>query len=49
MFGIETLSGNAQAVAIVGAVVGEALALNLVYTALGRIVGPPLTEAVTGT
>jgi hypothetical protein len=48
MFGIETLSGNAQAAAIVAAVIGEALALNLVYTALERVAGPALTEAVTG-
>ncbi|UPV72840.1 hypothetical protein M0R89_09785 [Halorussus limi] len=48
MFGIETLSGNAQAAAIVGAVIGEALTLNAVYTALERIAGPALTEAVTG-
>ncbi|WP_276300139.1 DUF7512 family protein [Halorussus lipolyticus] len=49
MFGIETLSGNAQAVAIVAAVIGEALALNVVYTVLERIAGPALTEAVAGT
>ena len=49
MFGIEHLTGNAQAAAVVAVVVGEALALNLVYAGLARVAGPAVTEAVTGT
>ena len=48
MFGIETLGGDAQAAALVAAVLLEALALNLGYGALSRLAGPSVTNAVQG-
>jgi hypothetical protein len=40
MFGIETLSGNAQAAALIGLVLLEAIALHVGYSGLTRITAP---------
>jgi hypothetical protein len=48
MFGIESLSGNAQAVVLVGIVLVEAAALYVGYGALERIVGPTIAAALRG-
>ena len=48
MFGIETLTGNAQAVALVGLVLVEAAVLYLGYGALERVAGPYLVDLVRG-
>jgi hypothetical protein len=47
MFGIEQLTGNAQAAAIVGVVLAEALVLNAGYGVLARAVRPAITDALT--
>lgn len=47
MFGIEHLTGDAQAVATVGVVVVEALVLNVGYAALSRVASPAVTAALT--
>lgn len=48
MFGIETLSGTAQAMAIVGVVLAEAIALYVGYGALARITSPTVLNALGG-
>lgn len=48
MFGLELLSGTAQAVAIVGVVLAEAIALYVGYGALTQIVSPPIRETLEG-
>lgn len=40
MFGIETLSGNAQAAALIGIVLVEAIVLHVGYSGLTRIAAP---------
>lgn len=46
MFGLELLSGTAHAVAIVGIVLTEAIALYVGYGALTQIVGPTVRETL---
>ncbi|WP_254538807.1 DUF7512 family protein [Halomarina litorea] len=48
MVGIEAVSGSAGAIATVGFVLGEALALYVGYGALASLVGSPLLDAVGG-
>lgn len=48
MFGIEQLTGNAQAAAIVGIVLAEALVLNVGYGVLVRAARPAIIDALTG-
>ncbi|WP_433629822.1 DUF7512 family protein [Halomicrococcus sp. NG-SE-24] len=48
MLGIESLSGNALAVATVGVVLAEAMVLYVGYGALSRVAGPQLLDAVSG-
>jgi hypothetical protein len=48
MFGIESLSGNAQAVVLVGIVLVEAAVLYVGYGALERIVGPTVAGVLRG-
>ena len=40
MFGIESLSGNAQAAALIGLVLAEAIVLHVGYSMLTRIAAP---------
>lgn len=46
MFGIETLSGQAQAAAEIALVFAEAIALYVGYGALTRGVGPTVLDAL---
>lgn len=46
MFGIETLGGQAQAVAKIALVFAEAIALYVGYGALTRSVGPTVLNAL---
>ena len=48
MFGIETLSGNAQAAVLVGIVLIEAMVLYLVYGWLETWFGPSLKRLLQG-
>ncbi len=48
MLGLESLSGNAQAVATVGVVLAEAMVLYVGYGALSRVAGPEIVDAVQG-
>ncbi|SEO23885.1 hypothetical protein SAMN04487948_101270 [Halogranum amylolyticum] len=48
MFGIETLSGTAQAAALVGLVLVEAIVLYVGYGGLVRLVGPTVIDALGG-
>jgi hypothetical protein len=48
MFGIESLSGNAQAAVLVGVVLVEAMVLYVGYGALTRAVGDAITDAIGG-
>jgi hypothetical protein len=48
MFGIETLSGTAQAVALVGIVFVEAILLYVGYGALTRVLGPAVERFLVG-
>lgn len=48
MFGIETLSGTMQAVALVGLVLLEAIALYIGYGGLVRVLGPTVVNAIGG-
>jgi hypothetical protein len=48
MFGLETLDGWAQAVAVMGIVLVEAIALYVGYGALERLLGPRITNAIRG-
>ena len=47
MFGIETLSGNAQAAALIGLVLVEAVVLHVGYSALTRIAAPSVRRLLT--
>ena len=47
MFGIETLSGNAQAAALIGVVLVEAIVLHVGYSGLTRIAAPRLRRLLT--
>ena len=46
MFGIESLSGNAQAAALIGLVLVEAVVLHVGYSGLTRLVAPRLRDLV---
>jgi hypothetical protein len=48
MFGIETLSGNALAAALVGLVLVEATVLYVGYGALERLVGEHVVRLLRG-
>jgi hypothetical protein len=48
MFGIESVSGSAQAVATVGLVLAEAIVLYVVYGALSSTVGSTVIDALGG-
>jgi len=48
MFGIETLGANAQAAALVGIVLAEAVVLYVVYGWLESTVGPSVTQVLQG-
>lgn len=48
MFGIENLSGTAQAVALVGTVLVEAMVLYVGYGALTRVLGPSVERLISG-
>jgi hypothetical protein len=48
MFGIETLSGNARAAALVGVVLLEALLLYGGYGGLEAVFGPAIRRALSG-
>ena len=48
MFGIETLSGNAQAAALVGLVLVEAALLYVGYGALEQLVGKYVVRILRG-
>jgi hypothetical protein len=48
MFGLENLSGSAQAVATVGIVLAEAFALYLTYGALSNTVGTAVIDSLGG-
>jgi hypothetical protein len=46
MFGIETLSGNAQAAALIGIVLVEAIVLHVGYSGLTRITAPTVKRVL---
>jgi hypothetical protein len=48
MFGIESLSGNGQAVVLVGLVLVEAIILYIGYGALEQILGPTVAGILRG-
>ncbi|WP_167768374.1 DUF7512 family protein [Haloarcula amylovorans] len=48
MFGLESLSGSAQAVTTVGLVFAEAIALYVGYGALSSTLGPTVLDALGG-
>jgi hypothetical protein len=48
MFGLENLSGNAYAAAMVGLVLVEAMILYVGYGGLTRAIGPAIKDAVGG-
>jgi len=48
MFGIETLGGNAQAAALVGVVLVEAMVLYVGYGALTAALSPTVRKAIGG-
>ncbi|WP_267641245.1 DUF7512 family protein [Haloarchaeobius amylolyticus] len=48
MFGIESLSGNAQAAALIGIVLVEAAILYVGYGLLERVLGPIIRDAIRG-
>jgi hypothetical protein len=48
MFGLETLDGGAQAVAIMGIVLIEAIVLYIGYGALEQLLGPTITKLLRG-
>ena len=48
MFGIETLSGNTQAAALVGIVLFEAIVLYIGYGGLEQILGPSFKRVLEG-
>ena len=48
MLGLESLSGNAYAAALVGLVLIEAMVLYVGYGGLTRLLGPTIRNAVGG-
>lgn len=48
MFGLETLTGPGQAVAIVGLVFGEAIVLYVGYGALNSVAGTAILDKLGG-
>jgi hypothetical protein len=44
MFGIETLTGNAHAAALIGLVLVEAIVLHVGYSGLTRLLAPTIEE-----
>jgi hypothetical protein len=48
MFGIESLSGNAQAAVMVGLVLLEAMVLYVGYGALTQMAGPAVKRTIRG-
>jgi hypothetical protein len=48
MFGIESLSGNAQAAVLVGLVLVEAMLLYVGYGALEQLLGPTVAGILRG-
>ena len=48
MFGIESLTGNAQAAVLVGLVLVEAILLYVGYGALERVLGPTVAGVLGG-
>lgn len=48
MFGLQSLSGSAQAVATVGVVLAEAIGLYLAYGLLSNTVGATVIDALGG-
>lgn len=48
MFGLENLTGSAQAAATVGLVLAEAVALYVGYGALSSVAGSALIDALGG-
>ncbi|WP_191965827.1 MULTISPECIES: hypothetical protein [Haloferax] len=48
MFGIENLSGNSQAAALVGIVLVEAMVLYVGYGALESVLGPTVLKLLGG-
>nr|WP_136715517.1 hypothetical protein [Halorientalis salina] len=48
MFGIESLSGNAQAAALVGIVLFEAIVLYVGYGGLEQLFGPAVKRVLKG-
>ena len=48
MLGIESLTGNAQAAAIVGTVLGEAIVLYVGYGAVMAAAGSTVMDAIRG-
>lgn len=48
MFGIESLSGTEQALATVGVVLAEAIALYCLYGLLTRVAGDAVLDALGG-
>ncbi|WP_439027897.1 DUF7512 family protein [Haloarchaeobius sp. DT45] len=48
MFGIESLSGNAQAAALIGIVLVEAAILYVGYGLLERVLGPTIRDLIRG-
>jgi hypothetical protein len=48
MFGIESLSGNAQAVVLIGIVLAEAALLYVGYGLLERVLAPTIRDVLRG-
>ncbi|WP_425499011.1 DUF7512 family protein [Halobium salinum] len=48
MLGIESMSGSAEAIATIGLVLAEAIALYVGYGALSSVVGETILDAVGG-
>jgi hypothetical protein len=48
MFGIETLSGNAQAAVLVGIVLAEAIVLYVGYGGFEQVFGPSVKRVLEG-
>ncbi|MEF8788531.1 MAG: hypothetical protein V5A61_00245 [Haloarculaceae archaeon] len=46
MFGIETLSGNAQAAALIGIVLVEAIVLHVGYSGLTKLAAPTVKRLI---
>jgi hypothetical protein len=48
MFGVESLTGNAQAAVLVGLVLVEAMLLYVGYGVLERVLGPTVADVLGG-